>query len=113
MAEKGQGRRRYFKASEKVAILKRHLIEREEVSAICESLKIHPNQFFDWQKVFFEKGVKAFESEEKQEATKLRLENERLTQKLQRKDAVLSELMEAHLDLKKTLGRFKVSLGRA
>jgi hypothetical protein len=35
-----KGRRRYFKAAEKVAILKRHLVEREEVSAICEDLKI-------------------------------------------------------------------------
>jgi transposase len=99
-----RGRRRYFKATEKVAILKRHLVEREEVSAICEDLKIHPNQFYEWQKLFFENGVKAFESDEKQEATKLRLENERLTQKLHRKDAVLSELMEEHLTLKKSFG---------
>jgi transposase-like protein len=40
-------KRRYFKASEKVSILKRHLVEREEVSAICEDLKIHPNQFYE------------------------------------------------------------------
>jgi hypothetical protein len=31
-----RGRRRYFKATEKVQILKRNLVEREEVSAICE-----------------------------------------------------------------------------
>ena len=99
-----KGRRRYFKAADKVAILKRHLIGKEEVSVICEDLKIHPNQFYEWQKLFFENGVKAFESEEKQEATKLRLENERLTQKLQRKDSVLSELMEEHLALKKNFG---------
>jgi transposase len=99
-----RGRRRNFKASEKVAILKRHLVEKEEVSAICEDLKIHPNQFYEWQKLFFENGVKAFESQEKQEESRLRNENERLTQKLQRKDAVLSELMEAHLVLKKSFG---------
>jgi transposase len=72
--------------------------------AIYEDLKIHPNQFYEWQKLFFENGVKAFESDEKQEAAKLRLENDRLTQKLQRKDAVLSELMEEHLTLKKNFG---------
>jgi len=99
-----RGRRRYFKAAEKVAILKRHLVEKEEVSAICEDLKIHPNQFFEWQKLFFENGVKAFESDEKQETAKLRLENDRLARKLQRKDAVLSELMEEHLTLKKSFG---------
>jgi len=106
-----RGRRRYFKSSEKVAILKRHLVEREEVSAICGDVKIHPNQFYEWQKLFFENGVKAFESDEKQEATKLRFEVARLTQRLQRKDSVLSELMEERLTLKKALGRPKSLLG--
>jgi transposase-like protein len=33
-------RRRKFSAAEKVAILKRHLVEKEAVSAICEELHI-------------------------------------------------------------------------
>lgn len=101
MAKKG---RRYIKAAEKVAILKRHLVEKEEVSAICEELKLHPNQFYEWQRLFFENGVKAFESEEKQESTVLRAEINRLNGRLQRKDEILAELMEDHLALKKSLG---------
>ncbi len=97
-------KRRRFKAEEKVAILKRHLVEKEEVSAICEELKLHPNQFYDWQRQFFENGVKAFEADEQREAAKLRHENEQLKEKLQRKDSVLSELMEDHIALKKSLG---------
>ena len=31
-----RGQRRYFKAADKVAIVKRHLAIREEVSAFCE-----------------------------------------------------------------------------
>lgn len=99
-----RGRRRRFSATDKVAILKRHLIGREEVSAVCEELKIHPNQFYEWQRLFFENGVKAFEADEKREEVKLRTEMERLQGKLQRKDEILAELMEAHLDLKKSLG---------
>lgn len=99
-----RGRRRRFGAAEKVAILKRHLVGKEEVSAICEELKLHPNQFYEWQRFFFENGVKAFQSDEQREEAKLRQENDQLKAKLQRKDAVLSELMEAHLDLKKSLG---------
>jgi transposase-like protein len=99
-----RGRRRRFAAADKVAILKRHLVDREEVSAICEELKIHPNQFYEWQRQFFENGVKAFELDEKREEAKLRVENARLTEKLQRKDSVLSELMEDHIALKKSLG---------
>jgi transposase-like protein len=102
MARKGQRRR--FGAAEKVAILKRHLIGGEEISAICEELKLHPNQFYDWQRVFFENGVKAFEADEKREGSKLRNEVDRLKEKLQRKDSVLSELMEEHIALKKSLG---------
>jgi transposase len=99
-----RGRRRRFGAAEKVAILKRHLVEKEEVSHICEDLKIHPNQFYEWQKLFFENGVKAFESEEQRVEVKLRDRVATLEAKLQRKDSVLSELMEDHLALKKSLG---------
>ena len=108
-----RGQRRYFKAADKVAILKRHLVDREEVSAICERDKIHLNQFYEWQKLFFENGVRAFEAVEKREAAKLRAQNEKLLAKLQRKDSVLSELMEHHVVQKKVLGKIKGSLGRA
>lgn len=84
--------------------MKRHLVGKEEVSKICEELKIHPNQFYDWQKQFFENGVKAFEAEEKREDVKLRAENERLQARLKRKDEILAELMDDHLTLKKSLG---------
>lgn len=97
-------KRRYFKASEKVSILKRHLVEREDVSSICEELNLHPNVFYEWQKVFFERGVKAFESDEKREEVRLRDEVGKLSDKLRRKDSVLSELMEEHMALKKSLG---------
>lgn len=97
-------RRRRFSAAEKVAILKRHLVEGEEISSICEAEKLHPNQFYDWQRQFFENGVKAFESDEQHEGARLRRENEALKSKLQRKDSVLSELMEEHVALKKSLG---------
>lgn len=99
-----RGRRRRFAAADKVVILKRHLVGREEVSAICEELKLHPNQFYEWQRLFFENGVKAFESDERREEARLRSRVETLEEKLQRKDSVLSELMEEHLALKKNLG---------
>ena len=96
--------RRRFSGTDKVAILKRHLVEGEEISAICESEKIHPTMFYDWQKKFFEHGARAFESDDKQTESRLREKNEALQEKLQKKDSVIAELMEAHLALKKTLG---------
>ena len=43
-------RRKNHQAEEKVAILKRHLVDGESVSSICESLKLQPSQFYSWQK---------------------------------------------------------------
>ena len=97
-------RRRRYTPTEKVAILKRHLVGKEEVSAICEELRLHPNQFYDWQKQFFDHGEKAFENEGRSEEARLKEENARLQAKLTKKDSALSDLIQEHLTLKKTLG---------
>ncbi|NDC37104.1 MAG: transposase [Proteobacteria bacterium] len=96
-------KRRRFKAAEKVAILKRHLVEKQDVSAICEELKLHP-KLYEWQRQFFENGVKAFEKGEQRTETRQRAEIVRLNEKIQRKDSVLSQLMEEHHCSKKSLG---------
>ena len=98
-------RRKNYSPSEKVAILKRHLIGREEISSICEELKLQPSQFYMWQKQFFEKGSLVFE--QKTKSSELSADQKRinfLESKLQRKHEVLSELMEEHVRLKKDLG---------
>ena len=45
-------RRKNYQAEEKVAIIKRHLVDGECVSSICESLKLQPSQFYSWQNSF-------------------------------------------------------------
>lgn len=42
-------------------ILRLHLLEGQPISEICDSEGIHPTQFYQWQKTFFEKGIAAFE----------------------------------------------------
>src|SRR5208283_3312711 len=89
--------RRHFADTEKVAILKRHLIDKVPVSDLCDELSIYPNQFYDWLKRFFENGHLAFENGRKskvQEDVKDR-KIEQLEAKIQRKDSVMAELMEA------------------
>ena len=54
--------RKHYTAAEKVAILRRHLIEKEPVSAICEGLELQPTVFYRWQKELFENGAAAFET---------------------------------------------------
>jgi len=98
--------RRHFAGTEKVAILKRHLIDKIPVSDLCDELDIYPNQFYGWLKEFFENGHAAFDNGRKAKA----LEDAnvakiaQLEAKLQRKNEVMAELMEAHTLLKKELG---------
>lgn len=97
-------KRKNYKPEEKVAIIKRHLIDKIPVSDLCDEYKLQPTVFYRWQKEFFENSASAFT---KETSRKKRLETERiaaLEQKLQRKHEVLSELMEEHIRLKKNLG---------
>jgi len=98
--------RRHFSAQEKVAVLKRHLVEKVPISNLCDELDIYPNQFYGWLKEFFENGHAAFDNGRKSKAEEDAKDRkiEHLEAKMQRKDSVLAELMEAHTDLKKSLG---------
>ena len=46
---------------EKVAILRRHLIDLIPVSDLCDEHQLSPMLFYLWQKQFFEGGTAAFE----------------------------------------------------
>ena len=98
--------RRHFAGSEKVAILKRHLVEKVPISDLCDELGLYPNQVYGWLKEFFENGHAAFDNGRRakadEDANKRKIEQ--LEAKLQRRDSVLAELMEAHTLLKKECG---------
>jgi transposase len=98
--------RRHFAGTEKVAIIKRHLLDKVPISDLCDELAIYPNQFYGWLKEFFENGHVAFDNGRKSKATEDAKDHkiEQLQAKLQRKDSVLAELMEEHVLLKKSLG---------
>ena len=53
--------RKNYTPEEKVAILKRHLVEKVPVSDLCDDLGLNPNVFYAWQKQFFENGAAAFQ----------------------------------------------------
>ena len=99
--------RRHYTPEQKVALLRLHLLEKKPVSDICEEHNLSVNLFYLWQKQFFENGTAAFENTGKtrkpQEDAKDR-KIAALEEKLQRKNEVLSELMEEHVQLKKALG---------
>jgi transposase len=98
--------RRHFADHEKVAILKRHLLDKVPVSDLCDELDIYPNQFYDWLKRFFENGHLAFANGRKSKGVEdaQQAKIQKLEAKLARKNEVMAELMEAHTELKKSLG---------
>jgi transposase len=101
--------RRHFADHEKVAILKRHLIDKVPVSDLCDELDLYPNQFYDWLKKFFENGHLAFangRSGRKPKAAENAKDRkiEQLEAKLHKKNEVMAELMEALTEEKKRNG---------
>src|SRR4051794_28978600 len=96
--------RNHYTPEEKVAILRRHLLDQEPVSKLCDEMGLKPTVFYRWQKEFFENGAAAFEQKR---PTNHSADQERiayLEKKIQTKDEVLAELMAEHVTLKKTLG---------
>ena len=48
--------RKHYTPEEKVAILRRHLLDKEPISKLCDELGLQPTVFYRWQKEFFENG---------------------------------------------------------
>lgn len=97
-------KRKYHSPSEKVSILRRHFVEKVSVSDLCDEYGIHPTLFYKWQQVFFERGSAAFESKQDPAEKQMARKVSSLETKLTQKNEVLSELLEEHILLKKSLG---------
>ncbi len=97
-------KRKNYSPEEKVAILKKHLVEKESVSDLCDKYNLQPTVFYRWQKQFFENGATAFQKQSKRNNNRIEQKVTALEQKLTQKNEVLAELMEEHIALKKSLG---------
>ena len=98
--------RKHFTPEEKVAILRRHLVEKVPVSELCEELGLGQQCSTAGRKncsrteppLFSLKERPQRQVEEKQKRIEF------LEKKVQTKDEVLAELMAEHIALKKSLG---------
>ncbi len=101
-------RRKHYTAEQKLAIVRRHLIDKALVSELCDEHGLQPTVFYRWQKDLFENGAAALERKNGRREARARDAGARridaLQAKLARKDEVLAELMEEHLALKKSRG---------
>lgn len=101
-------KRRQWTGEQILAILKRHLVDKVELSKICEEEKVQPSQVYRWQAQLFVDGAAVFQRKNGNGERRDRLEALEkiagLEEKLQKKNEVMSELLEEHVKLKKELG---------
>jgi transposase-like protein len=96
--------RRRFEGTDKVKILREHLLEGKPLSEVCERYGIAATQFYQWQKTFFENGATAFDPPKASKTFALENQVKQLHKKLTHKDEVIAELVEHNIQLKKSLG---------
>jgi transposase-like protein len=97
--------RRHFSPEQKVAIVKAHLVDRVPISDLCDRYHIQPTHFYLWQKQLFENGTTAFEQKTKNAGpSPADRKIHALEAKLATKNAVIAELMEENVLLKKLDG---------
>ena len=102
-------KRKQFTPDQKIAMVRRHLIEKVPVSDLCDEFGIHATQYYNWQKQLFENAEPAFErrtnkaNQRRQEDAKDR-KITKLEEKLTNKNEVISELMEENVKAKKADG---------
>jgi transposase-like protein len=102
-------KRKQFTPEQKVAMVRRHLVENVPVSDLCDEFGIHATQYYNWQRQLFENGTGAF-ARRPNKANAKRQQNAyekkigQLEDKVKDRNEVVAELMQEHVQLKKELG---------
>jgi transposase-like protein len=104
MSQAESQKRKHVNADQKVAILKRYLVEKTPISDLCDEYGIQPSQVYQWQKVLFENGAAAFERSGRRAEDAKDRKLAALETKVQQKNEVIAELMQEHVQLKKAIG---------
>jgi transposase-like protein len=100
--------RRNHTTDQKVAILRRHLVDKVPVSDLCDEYKLQPSVFYTWQRQLFEHLDAALGAASQGRAPRREQELEsrvkQLEAKLAKKDEVIAEISAEYVQLKKELG---------
>lgn len=98
--------RRNFTPDEKAKLIRRHLVDKVPVSQLCNEAKLQPSVFYDWLRQLLERAPQVLASAPRSQNAEKQLEQkvEALEEKLKKKDAVIAEISEEYVRLKKELG---------
>jgi transposase len=100
---------RQFTAEQKLALVRRHVLEKVPISDLCNETGIQPSVFYSWQKQLFEQGAAAFDRTSKAPRVPAREKQleariSSMEAKLAHKDAVIAEISEEFVKAKKSNG---------
>jgi transposase-like protein len=115
-------KRKRLSGPEKIAIVKRYLVERMPISGLCDEYGLQPSQIYRWQAAIVEHGAdvfdlkkgryaKAAESAKDARIAKLKAIVAQKDATLAQKNEIISELMEENILTKKPVGSPERSLG--
>lgn len=98
--------RKNFPAKTKAEILKKHLQKKNPISELCESYGCAPGSVYQWQDTLFTRAHEVFDNKRGRPVDqKARAQKEAaLEAKLADKNAVIAELLEELLAVKKSIG---------
>jgi transposase-like protein len=98
--------RRHFSAEQKAQIVRRHMADKVAVSDLADEFGVQPTQIHTWVKQVLDQADRAFDrpaAHRRADDANVRRISQ-LEEKLAKKNEVVAELMEAHVQLKKELG---------
>lgn len=94
--------KRRFTAEKKIEILREYLENDVSVSDLCEQYQLSPTMIYNWKKQLFEGALQTFTPSYKGKSSAERRIKE-LTQTLQDRDSLISEIITENVRLKKSL----------
>lgn len=95
-------KRRQYTSEEKCQAVRKHLIDGEAISNICEDLDIHVNVFYKWKKMYLDEGHRVFDRDKN--SLKISAKEEKLQERLKQREGVISELIRELISAKKNNG---------
>ncbi len=97
--------RRRHTPEQKAALIRQHLVDKKPVSEICDAAEIQPSVFYKWERDLLDAAPSLFASR-RAPSREADLEQKiaALEAKLGRKDAIIAEVSEEYVKLKKELG---------
>jgi len=96
--------RRSFSPEERAGILRRHHVDKVPVAKVCEDADVQPSLFYYWQKQLFENAAQALAPDTSPRVKALEKQVVALEARVAKKDAVIAQVTEEYVAVKKALG---------